>query len=40
MAAYNAETALAGILDGSYARVGDEAYTLIGGPSPGPHRLW
>jgi len=24
MPAYNAETALAGILDGSYARVGDE----------------
>jgi len=29
MAAYNAETALARALDGSYARAGDEAYALI-----------
>jgi transposase-like protein len=29
MAAYNAETALARVLDGHYARAGDEAYALI-----------
>jgi len=46
MAAYNAETALARVLDGHYARAGDEAYALIrealavsGDIIPGPGQL-